>query len=61
MKNTKPATTAKQCKAAGLDSLDHLAQLTGKNPHTLRRWSVEQPMFFRVVLRGAVMEAKDHA
>jgi hypothetical protein len=42
------------CRAAGLSGLNELAALTRKTPQTIINWYKYQPLFFRIVLAGAV-------
>lgn len=45
---------SEKCKAAGLKSLAEFAELTGKPVQTLIRWAESDPVFFDVLLLGAV-------
>lgn len=47
-------TPAQECKAAGLKSLNELAEITGKSVSTLAHWQRTQRKLWRVVLAGAV-------
>lgn len=42
------------CKLMGLKSLSELSEITGKPAQTLIRWADKDPIFFEVLLRGAV-------
>ncbi len=45
---------SEQCKAVGLKSLAELSAMTGKPVQTLIRWADVDPVFFEILLRGAV-------
>ena len=47
-------TTSEKCKAAGLKSLAELSEITTKPVRTLQQWSDKNPVFFEIVLIGAV-------
>ena len=47
-------TASKQCKKAGLKSLAELAQITGRSIRTLQEWHKTSPVFFKIVLDGAI-------
>ncbi|WP_444886036.1 hypothetical protein [Microbulbifer sp. PSTR4-B] len=44
------------CKAAGLDSLNELAEMSGKTVATLSNWWNKERRLFELVLKGAVFE-----
>ena len=46
-------TPSEECKAAGLKSLAHLAEITGRTSATLINWHRDDHDFFKIVLRGA--------
>lgn len=46
-------TPSEECKAAGLKSLAHLSEITGKCSATLINWHKHDHNFFAIVLRGA--------
>jgi hypothetical protein len=56
-------TPSQQAKAAGLKSLEQMAQMAGKPTETLRNWHRDSPELFRIFLNGCVLELKglDHA
>jgi len=45
---------SEKCKKAGLKSLAELSEMTGKPVQTLIRWHEDDPVFFDILLRGAV-------
>jgi hypothetical protein len=45
---------SEKCKAAGLKNLLELSTITGKPVQTLIRWYEDDPVFFEILLRGAV-------
>jgi hypothetical protein len=45
---------SEKCKAAGLKSLNELAEITGESVQTLNNWYKNKPQLFKVVLAGAV-------
>ncbi len=45
---------SEKCKAVGLKSLAELSEMTGKPVQTLIRWANSDPVFFEILLRGAV-------
>lgn len=47
-------TASKKCKQAGLKSLAELSQITGRSKRTLQEWNKTSPIFFKIVLDGAV-------
>jgi hypothetical protein len=49
-------TPSQQAKAAGLKSLEQMAQMAGKPTETLRNWHRENPELFRILLAGCVLE-----
>ena len=51
-------TPSEICRAAGLQSLQELVDLTGQHRQTLMRWSREKPDLFRIVVQGAAAESK---
>ena len=42
------------CKAAGLKSLNELAEITGESVQTLNNWHKNKPRLFHAVLMGAI-------
>lgn len=46
---------SEKCKAAGLKSLVELAEITGRTSKVLIDWAKNEPAFFDIVLRGAVV------
>ena len=45
---------SEKCKAVGLKSLAEFSKITGKPVQTLIRWADDDPVFFEILLRGAV-------
>jgi hypothetical protein len=53
-------TPAKQAKAAGLESLAEVAEITGQSVQTLGNWHREKPKLFKTVIAGAsLLKHKD--
>ncbi len=48
--NAKPSEL---CKAAGLKSLNELAEITGESVQTLNNWHKKKPRRFDLILAGA--------
>jgi hypothetical protein len=49
---------SEKCKAAGLKSLAELSEITGRSVRTLEQWSKQSPIFFNIVVVGAVSVKK---
>jgi len=45
---------SERCKAAGLKSLNELAEITGESVQTLNNWHKNKPRRFDLILLGAV-------
>ena len=48
-------TPSLKCKAAGLKSLNELAEISHQSPQTLSNWYKHKPELFEVVLAGSVV------
>ena len=46
---------SEKCKSAGLKSLAELSEMTGRSSKVLIDWANNDPDFFDIVLRGAVL------
>ena len=51
-------TPSQQAKAAGLNNLKHVSELTGQSPQTLNNWARDKPELFKLVLLGCFTEYK---
>ncbi len=45
---------SEKCKSVGLKSLNELSEITDRPVQTLIRWHEDDPVFFEILLRGAV-------
>ena len=46
---------SEKCKKAGLKSLAELSEITGRTSKVLIDWANNDPLFFDIVLHGAVL------
>ena len=51
---------SEKCKKLGLKSLKEMSEITGRSTRTLQQWSEDDPVFFDIVLIGAVTVSECH-